>query len=134
MSFQPNIFDSVASESAKVAQQPILRDTRRKAHDKIKPSVRELQMRLIKAFYFGAWNADAWAGANGLSILSVRPRVTELKKAGLLHRIGYGLTQDGNEQDKFTLYPLYRDRMAVLIEKFGIDKAAEHVADWIARK
>lgn len=110
-------------------------DTRAKAHKKIKPSVKELQIRLIKAFYHGAWNADAWAEAQGLSILSVRPRVTELKKAELLHRTGYGVTQDGNQQDKFTLYPVYRDRMQTLIAAVGIDKAAEQmVSHFLGKK
>lgn len=121
---QPNIFD--VSEQAKP------RDTRALAREKV--NVRELQIRLIKSFYLGEWNADAWADANGVNILSVRPRVCELKKSGLLHRIGYGLTQDGNQQDRFTLYPLYRERMAVLIAEFGIEKAAGQVADWVARK
>jgi hypothetical protein len=108
-------------------QSPVVRDTRARAHAKARPSKNALHISLIKDFYSRSFNADAWAAEKGLSILSVRPRVSEINKAGLLHRVAYGLTQDGNDQDVFTLYPLYRERMKTLVERFGIDKAAEQI-------
>lgn len=107
---------------------PVL-DTRAKAHEKVKPTKHELHIRLLKSFYSGEWCADEWAQENGLSILSVRPRVSELNKAELLHRIGYGFTQDGNQQDKFTLYPLYKLRIETLINQIGREKAFEYIAE-----
>lgn len=102
-------------------------DTRAQAHEKIKPTRHQLHIRLIKDFYEREFNADAWAVEHGMSVLSVRPRVSELNKAELLHRTRYGLSVEGNNQDVFTLFPYLKDRMAVLIVKYGMDRAAEEI-------
>jgi hypothetical protein len=99
-------------------------DTRTKAHDKAKPSKRDLHILLLKSYYEGQFSADDWAIERGISILRIRPRVSEMNKAGMLHRVGYGLTVDGNDQDKFTLFPYIRNRMQLLACKYGIDRAA----------
>lgn len=107
----------------------LLPNTRRQAHEKVKPTKKDLHVRLIKSFYLGEWNADAWADANNIGILSVRPRVSEINKAGLLHRIGFGETQDGNLQNRYTLFPFYKDGMKNLVDAYGLDKAAEMMVE-----
>lgn len=102
-------------------------DTRAQAHDKMKPTVKSLRVRLVKDFFERSFTADEWATEKGLSILNVRPRVSELNKKSMLHRVGFGLTQEGNKQEKFTLYPYLCDRLERLAGEFGLDEAAEEL-------
>lgn len=102
-------------------------DTREQAHNKVKPSKHSLRVALLKDLYEGRWSADEWAASKGISILSVRPRMSELKKKGLIYRVGFGRTVDGNNQEKFTMFPYIRNRMQLVACKFGIDKAAKEM-------
>ena len=102
-------------------------DTRKQAHDKVKPSKQALREMIVKALYTSEMTADEWAAANGVSILNARPRFTELKKAGMLWHHGYGLTADGNKQMRFTIYPYIKNRMQLLSCRYGIDKAVKEI-------
>jgi hypothetical protein len=103
------------------------KSTSQLAHEKVKPSKRQLQILLTKSYFEGAFSADDWAIEHGYSILTVRPRVSGMNKAQMLHRVGFGLTVDGNDRDKFTLFPYIRIRMERLAAEFGLDAAIEQI-------
>jgi hypothetical protein len=106
-------------------------DTREKAHQKVKPKIREIQIMLLTDLYNGAHiSADAWTLSKGWSdrwVYLVRPRLSNFKKAGLIYRNGFGSTIDGNNQEKFKLLPIIRDRMRTLVAEVGLDKAVVEI-------
>ena len=66
-------------------------ETRREALESIQPRLTRLQRAVVRAFesrMLEEETADGIAKWLGISILSIRPRVTELLKAGLLEETG----------------------------------------------
>jgi hypothetical protein len=70
---------------SRVAPKP--NDTRAQAYEKVKVTAKTLRVRLIKDFAEKSFTADEWATKHKMSVLSVRPRVSECNRAGLLHRV-----------------------------------------------
>lgn len=68
---------------------PITHQTRRLAYDQVKPKVTQLQAQVLAYLKrYGPLTTRNTATAMGVSILTVRPRMTELLQAGLVRAIG----------------------------------------------
>ena len=64
-------------------------DTSRAAHDAIRPIAADLCARVEQALKLhGAMTADETAHVLRLSVLSIRPRFTQLRDAGVIHDTG----------------------------------------------
>ncbi len=57
----------------------------------------------MRSLLDGPVSADAWAIERGYSVLAVRPRMTELFKAGLIYKVGTAESIDGNPQNVFQM-------------------------------
>lgn len=131
MEIQPSLFKSVPQfpESRSLIEP----DTRAKAHKKLDKA--GLRVLVIKELYKRDWNADALAKClrpnDELFFMSLRPRFTELKKAGLIYRTHIGLSNTGNHQDIFALFPVWKTRLATLAAEFGFDKAAQELYEYV---
>ena len=63
--------------------------TSQAAAESIAPIAKTLRERVLEAYHqHGSMTADHCAAVLGLSVLSIRPRVTELRKMRLLHDTG----------------------------------------------
>lgn len=113
---------------------PIL-DTRARAHEKVKPTKRQLHLSLVRSLYGGTWSADTWASHHSMNFMQVRPRFSEMNKAGMLHKVGEGKSVFGNPQDIFDLKLAVRNRMDTLMANgIAFDKAAEQMIDQYLKK
>lgn len=107
-------------------------DTRAEAYSKVKPKVHDLQMMLMRHLYnVGPLSSDQWAIDHNISHMLVRPRMSCLKKAGIVYRMGFGLSVEGNNQDKLALFPYLKERLRTLTEHFSVDEA---LANLLAEK
>ena len=76
-------------------------DTREIARRRTGTKKRDILRALMRSLLDGPVSADAWAIERGYSILSVRPRMSDLKNAGLIYECGTAKTVDGNPQNVF---------------------------------
>lgn len=109
------------------ASSPLI-DARTEARIRTQPKVHDLQMMLMRDLYKGiAVSADAWAVSHKIKHMLVRPRLTYLKQAGLIYRSGFGLSVDDNKQDRYSIFPYMRERIKVIADVYGVDKAIEQI-------
>lgn len=67
----------------------IAHEARRVSYDQVKPKVTQLQAQVLAYLKrYGPLTTRSTATAMGVSILTVRPRMTELLQAGLVRAIG----------------------------------------------
>lgn len=78
-------------------------DTREIAKRRTGTKKRDILRALMRSLLDGPVSADAWAIERGYSVLAVRPRMTELFKAGLIYKVGTAESIDGNPQNVFQM-------------------------------
>lgn len=88
-------------------------DTREIARRRTGTKKRDILRALMRSLLDGPVSADAWAIERGYSVLAVRPRMTELFKAGLVYKVGTAKSIDGNPQNVFQMGAVYLGRIAV---------------------
>jgi hypothetical protein len=125
MSYIDTTQQSLFGSGKSVPVSPKFQDTRSAAHKKV--NAKSLRIAIVKSLYEAEMTADEWALANNVTILNARPRFSELNKAGMLWHHGYGLTADGNKQNRYTIYPYIKTRMQLLACKYGLDKAVTEI-------